>query len=66
MGLWYSVSGILLLLFFVVIGTQGIGLYSFFTIIIPYAAFLLFVAGFIYRVVKWASAPVPSSHIIRR
>jgi len=59
MGLWYSISGILLLVFFVVIGIGGIGLYSFFTIFIPYAAFLLFVFGFIYRVLKWASSPVP-------
>jgi len=59
MGLWYSISGILLLVFFVVIGIEGIGLYSFFTIFIPYAAVLLFVVGFTYRVLKWASSPVP-------
>jgi len=59
MGLWYSISGILLLIVLVVIGTEGIGLYSFFGIFIPYVAVLLFVVGFIYRVVKWASSPVP-------
>jgi nitrate reductase gamma subunit len=59
MGLWYSISGILLLIFFVVIGTEGIGLYSFFAIFIPYIAAILFVVGFIYRVLKWASSPVP-------
>jgi nitrate reductase gamma subunit len=59
MGLWYSVSGILLLILLVVIGTEGIGLYSIFAIFIPYAAVLLFVVGFIYRVLKWASSPVP-------
>jgi nitrate reductase gamma subunit len=59
MGLWYSISGILLLIFLVVIGTEGIGLYSFFAIFIPYVAVLLFVVGFIYRVLKWASSPVP-------
>lgn len=59
MGLWYSVSGILLLILLVVIGTEGIGLYSFFGIFIPYVAVLLFVAGFIYRVLKWGSSPVP-------
>ena len=59
MGLWYSISGILLLILLVVIGIEGIGLYSFFGIFIPYVAVLLFVVGFIYRVLKWASSPVP-------
>jgi len=59
MALWYSISGILLLILLVVIGIEGIGLYSFFAIFIPYAAVLLFIAGFLYRVLKWASAPVP-------
>jgi nitrate reductase gamma subunit len=59
MGIWYSISGILLLILIVVIGTEGIGLYSFFAIFIPYLAVLLFVVGFIYRVLKWGSSPVP-------
>jgi nitrate reductase gamma subunit len=59
MGLWYSISGIVLLILLVVIGIEGIGLYSFFGIFIPYVAVLLFVVGFIYRVLKWASSPVP-------
>jgi nitrate reductase gamma subunit len=59
MGLWYSISGIVLLILLVVVGIEGIGLYSFFGIFIPYVAVLLFVAGFIYRVLKWASSPVP-------
>ena len=29
------------------------------TVIIPYAAFAVFLAGFVYRIVKWGSAPVP-------
>ena len=29
------------------------------TAVLPYAAFAVFIAGFIYRVVKWAKAPVP-------
>src|SRR5512136_1234701 len=59
MGLWYSISGILAILLIVLIGVGGIGLYSFFGIFIPYVAVLLFVVGFIYRVLKWASSPVP-------
>ncbi len=59
MGLWYSISGVLVLLLFVLIGVGGIGLYSVFGIFIPYLAVILFVVGFIYRVLKWASSPVP-------
>ncbi len=59
MGLWYAISGILLLLLFVLIGVGAMGLYSLFGIVISYVALLLFVAGFIYRVLKWASSPVP-------
>jgi nitrate reductase gamma subunit len=59
MGLWYSISGVLILLLLVVGGVEGLGLYSIFGIFIPYLAVLLFVVGFIYRVLKWASSPVP-------
>jgi nitrate reductase gamma subunit len=59
MGFWYSILGFILLILFVVLGIEGVGLYFFFTIFIPYAALLLFAVGFIYRVLKWASSPVP-------
>jgi nitrate reductase gamma subunit len=36
-------------------GTLAYGL----TVIVPYAAFVLFLGGFVYRIVKWAGAPVP-------
>jgi len=59
MGLWYSISGVLSLLLLVLVGVGGISLYSVFGILIPYLAVLLFTVGFIYRVLKWASSPVP-------
>ncbi|MFB3885714.1 MAG: sulfate reduction electron transfer complex DsrMKJOP subunit DsrM [Thermodesulfobacteriota bacterium] len=59
MGLWYSFSAILLLILLVAIGIEEMGLYSLFGIFIPYAAVLFFIIGFIYRVLKWASSPVP-------
>ncbi len=59
MGLWYSILGILVLLLFVIVGVGGIGLYSIFGILVPYLAVLIFIGGFIYRVLKWASSPVP-------
>ncbi len=59
MGLWHSIVAVLALLVFVLLGVGGVGLYSIFGIFIPYLALLLFVAGFLYRVLKWASSPVP-------
>lgn len=41
------------------IGVGGIGLNSLFGKVLPYVAFLLFVVGFIYRLVAWARIPVP-------
>ena len=37
----------------------GAGLQSIFGVAVPYAAFVVFVGGFVYRVVKWARSPVP-------
>src|SRR4030042_1713112 len=59
MGLWYSISGVLSLLLLVLVGVGGLNLYSVFSIFLPYSSVLLFIIGFIYRVLKWASAPVP-------
>ena len=47
------------MLLFVLVGVGGLGLYSVFSIFIPYLAVLLFIVGFVYRVLRWASSPVP-------
>ncbi len=47
---------LVLLAFF---GGQVAGLHVVFGVIVPYAAIVLFLGGFIYRVAKWARAPVP-------
>ncbi len=41
------------------VGTAVLQFEYLFGVIIPYAAFLTFVLGFVYRVYTWASAPVP-------
>lgn len=41
------------------IGVGGIGLNSLFGKVIPVVALILFVLGFIYRIVEWARIPVP-------
>lgn len=40
-------------------GVEGIGLHWFFGIVIPYLAVLAFLAGFVYKVLGWASSAVP-------
>jgi nitrate reductase gamma subunit len=59
MGILFSIYAVIILLLFTTIGVLGMGWYSLFAIIVPYTAVVLFVAGFIYRVLKWASSPVP-------
>jgi len=59
MGVWYSVSAVVGLLLLITLGVWGLGWTSLFALILPYGAVVLFVVGFIQRVLRWASAPVP-------
>ncbi len=42
-----------------IVGVKVAGLHMLFGIIIPYAAFAIFVLGFIWRVIDWGRSPVP-------
>ncbi len=42
-----------------ILGVEVLGLYTLFGILIPYAAIVLFLGGFIYKIVDWARSPVP-------
>jgi len=59
MGVLYSFFVIVIFLLFVIIGIEGLGWYSLFSVIIPYAAVVTFIAGLIFRVLKWGISPVP-------
>jgi len=61
MGIWHSVFGVIGLIVLITVGVSGFGWYSVFAVVIPYAAILFFICGFTYRIVRWASAPVPFS-----
>jgi nitrate reductase gamma subunit len=61
MGIWHSVFGVIGLIVLITVGVSGFGWYAVFAVVIPYAAILFFICGFIYRIVRWASAPVPFS-----
>jgi nitrate reductase gamma subunit len=59
MGILYAISGVIGFILLAVIGVQALGWTSLFAIVLPYLAVVVFVAGFVHRVLRWASAPVP-------
>lgn len=59
MGIGLAFIIVLGLILFAYIGTDVLGLDILFAVIFPYAAFVIFVIGFIQRVVKWGKSPVP-------
>ncbi|HEX7343353.1 MAG TPA: menaquinol oxidoreductase, partial [bacterium] len=59
MSLWFSLFVVILLLLIPTALAGTTGLQALFGIVIPYAAIILFLGGFIYRVLKWAKSPVP-------
>jgi len=59
MGLIVSIAGLAVLIILAVIGASVPSLNFFFAVIIPYLAVAAFIIGIIYRVIKWAKAPVP-------
>lgn len=59
MGLLFSFFAVVALVIVALIGVKAASLRYLFGVVIPYAAFLTFIVGIIYRVVKWGSVPVP-------
>jgi len=59
MNALYAFLAVIILVLFAILGVGQWGWHSLFGIIIPYAAVALFILGLIYRVWKWARAPVP-------
>jgi len=55
----FSFLAVILLIIVATVGGTVANLHFLFGIIIPYVAFVLFVGGFIYRVIKWGRSPVP-------
>ena len=59
MGLLFSFFTVITLGVIVFAGVKAAHLHFLFGVIIPYAAFITFIVGVIYRIVKWGSSPVP-------
>jgi nitrate reductase gamma subunit len=59
MGSIVAFVAVITLVLIAFLGVKTANLHYLFAVIIPYAAFLTFTFGFIYRVLKWGSSPVP-------
>ncbi len=59
MSALYSALAILVIAMLAFAGVEWLHLDFIFGLIIPYAAIAIFIAGIIYRVVRWARSPVP-------
>ena len=55
----YSLIIVLGLVLIALVGAGVGGMNALFGVVIPYVAFLIFLIGFIYRVINWAKSPVP-------
>ncbi len=58
-GYMYSLIAVIVLFLLAYIGVHFPGGEVFFGVIIPYLAIIIFVLGFINRVIDWARSPVP-------
>jgi nitrate reductase gamma subunit len=59
MGVVFALITVVAFVVVVYLGVGVAGMYTFFGVVIPYAAFLTFLLGMIYRVIDWARSPVP-------
>lgn len=57
----FSFLAVIALILLAGLGSQIPGMQYLFGVVIPYLAIMLFVGGFVYRVVQWAKSPVPFS-----
>lgn len=59
MHIAFSLLAVVLIGLIAYVGTTAVNLEYFFGIIVPYAAFVTFLSGVIFRVLKWSKSPVP-------
>ena len=57
----FSFLAVIALILIAWLGSQIPGMQYFFGVAIPYLAVMVFLGGFVYRVVQWAKSPVPFS-----
>ncbi len=55
----FPLSAVVTLALLAYVGVSMANMHFLFGVIIPYAAFAIFLVGIVYRVIKWAGSPVP-------
>lgn len=55
----YSLFAVIVLFLIAYVGVAGLGLHALFGVVIPYLAVLVFVVGFVLRVMNWSRSAVP-------
>ena len=58
MSILYSLVAVIVLALLALLGASA-GLGGLFGVVVPYAALLVFVVGFVHRIVTWGKSPVP-------
>ena len=59
MGIQFSLMAVVALIAVAFLGVKAAGLAYFFGVVVPYVAIFTFFGGFIFKILKWASSPVP-------
>jgi nitrate reductase gamma subunit len=59
MGIGFSLFAVIILACIALAGAGAAHFHYLFGVVIPYAALVVFIIGFIYRVVAWGTSPVP-------
>lgn len=59
MGMGFSLFAVVILACVALAGVGAAGFHYFFAVVVPYVSIALFIAGFVYRVVRWGASPVP-------
>lgn len=59
LSFWVSIVAVAALILVALFGVGTAHLNYLFGVVIPYAAFAIFIVGIIYRVLKWSARPVP-------
>lgn len=59
MGVGFSLLATITLVLLVIVAVGAANMQVLFGVILPYAAFITFIAGVMVRILKWAHAPVP-------
>jgi nitrate reductase gamma subunit len=57
----FSLLAVIALILVAGLGSLVPGMQYFFGVVIPYLAIMIFIGGFVYRIIQWAKSPVPFS-----